>query len=81
MPRKCSSSSLSSSRTTIRPSSSAASSPFAKRTNQTASTSTPANQVAKPIMGEMGSGIMGSLMSGTAFGAGSEIVRGMFRNS
>ncbi len=36
-----------------------------------------ANQLAKP---SMASGIMGSLMSGMAFGAGSEFIRQLFRN-
>lgn len=37
------------------------------------------NQVA-PRSG-MGAGLMGSLMSGMAFGAGAELIRGLFRNS
>ena len=35
------------------------------------------NQVAKP---SMAGGLMGSLMTGMAFGAGAEIMRGLFRN-
>ena len=51
-----------------------------KRTSRQSSNSVAspqANQVARP---SMAGGLMGSLMSGMAFGAGSEFIRQLFRN-
>ena len=70
-----------SSRSTSRSSATSAFSPKSKPASNTAPQSPQTNQVAKPAMGGMGSGIMGSLVSGMAFGAGAEMVRGLFRSS
>jgi len=56
------------------------SSSSSKTSRSTAAAVKPPQKTQQPMSGGMGGGIMSSIMSGMAFGAASEMMRGLFRN-